>query len=383
MKNMKVNRIWLSRPVAACLLVGLLCSLPTGTPHAQIIMGSTAATGFQGQAAAVSGIAVGSSVAVANTGALALSGGALEAAALETSLAGGLSAGVSHAAVIAGGNVASAEAAVANVSLTAAGSLFGATTITADFVMSRVAALCAAVGATVSGQAQIQALVINGQAVAVTGAANQIVFLSDGVFVIINEQSAGAGVITVNALHVIDAIAGVNVVFGSSTIGVFCGFVTSPPPAPSEAPCDFVTGGGWITGTPSGAKANFGVAGGIKNGAFWGHLNYIDHGTGMHMKATEVTGYSDDIDHSDPDCRIICYNVTVDGVPGFKARVRVCDKGEPGRDDVFEIKLYLSTAPPPRPCGEGAVDSPTYYSASGDLGGDHPGGGNIQLHKCQ
>src|SRR5204863_29190 len=137
MKNMKVKSLWLSRPVAARLLVGLLCSLPTGTQHAQIIMGSTAATGFQGQAAAVSGIAAGNSVAVANTGGLALSGDALEAAALETSLAGGVSAGVSHAAVIAGGNAASAEAAVANVSLTAAGFL-SATTITADFVMSRV-----------------------------------------------------------------------------------------------------------------------------------------------------------------------------------------------------------------------------------------------------
>ena len=84
MKNMKVKSLWLSRPVAACLLVGLLCSLPTGTQHAQIIMGSTAATGFQGQAAAVSGIAAGSSVAVANTGGLALSGDALEDAHLRS-----------------------------------------------------------------------------------------------------------------------------------------------------------------------------------------------------------------------------------------------------------------------------------------------------------
>src|SRR5207247_10575726 len=185
----------------------------------------------------------------------------LEAAALETSVAGALSAGVSHAAVIAGGSTASAEAAVANVSLTAAGFFSGATTITADFVMSRVAAVCAAVGATVSGQAQIQALVINGQAVAVTGAANQIVFLSDGGFVIINEQIAGAGGITVNALHVIDAIAGVNVVFGPSKIRVFWRFVTSPPTAPDQGqPCGFVPGGGWLSGPPPGHKARFAVA---------------------------------------------------------------------------------------------------------------------------
>src|SRR5438552_14153748 len=40
--------------------------------------------------------------------------------------------------------------------------------------------------------------------------------------------------------------------------------------------CDFVTGGGWIL--HNGAHANFGVAGGVKNGAFWGHLEYNDHG---------------------------------------------------------------------------------------------------------
>jgi hypothetical protein len=135
--------------------------------------------------------------------------------------------------------------------------------------------------------------------------------------------------------------------------------VTTSPPA--STPCDFVTGGGWITGTPSGAKANFGVAGGIKNGAFWGHLNYIDHGNGMHVKHTAVTGYA--LDPSDPDCRIIDYNVTIDGQPGT-ARVRVCDKGEPGRNDIFEI--HLSNG----------------YFAGGDLGGSHMGGGNIQLHKC-
>src|SRR3989442_6685303 len=57
-------------------------------------------------------------------------------------------------------------------------------------------------------------------------------------------------------------------------------------------PSDFVTGGGWIVGTPSGAKGNFGVGGGVKNGAFWGHLNYLDHGSGLHVKATSITGYA-------------------------------------------------------------------------------------------
>ena len=205
---------------------------------------------------------------------------------------------------------------------------------------------------------EVDGLVIDGQAIAVTGAVNQIAAV-DGNIVIINEQvvsqSATGAFITVNALHVM-TVTGVDLVFASSSAGITCGTLTAP-----TQPCDFLTGGGWITGTPSGAKANFGVAGAIKDGGFWGHLNYIDHDAGMHVKATAVTGYA--VDPNDADCRIIDYNVTIDGQAGT-ARVRACDKGEPGRNDLFQIQLSNG------------------YFAGGDLGGSRPGGGNIQLHKC-
>jgi len=363
---MKMKNTMFRGPVAAALLTGLLCCLPAGKLQAQfLLIGGTSTTsssaGFQGSAVAVTGFAAGSALAVANAGALATSGGALEAAALETTVVNGLTVGESHAVVIGGGTVASSEASVANVNLAFASFFGGATTIVADFVMSRVDEACVAGVATVNGAVvEVTGLVINGQAIAVTGAANQFVFLADGGYVIINEQSAGFGVITVNALHVVDMFAGVYVIFASSTSGITCASVT-PTPSGGAPPCDFLTGGGWITGTPSGAKGNFGVAGGIKNGAFWGHLNYIDHGTGQHVKQTAVTGYA--VDPNDPDCRIIDYNVTIDGQPGT-ARVRACDKGEPGRNDIFQIQLS------------------TGYFAGGDLGGSHPGGGNIQLHHC-
>jgi hypothetical protein len=135
------------------------------------------------------------------------------------------------------------------------------------------------------------------------------------------------------------------------------------PPANSPPPndCDFVTGGGWITGTPSGANGNFGAAGGIKNGAFWGRLDYIDHGIGMHVQDTAVTGYA--VDPNDPNCRIVDYDVTIDGQAG-NARIRVCDFGDPGENDVFQIQLSNG------------------YFAGGDLGGTQPGGGNVELHRC-
>lgn len=134
--------------------------------------------------------------------------------------------------------------------------------------------------------------------------------------------------------------------------------VPDNPPAPE---CDeFITGGGWIIGTPSGKKANFGIQGGIRKGAFWGGLNYIDHGTGMHVKSREVTGYSVLSEVG----RRIEYNVTIDGQAGT-AVVIVHDNGEPGRHDVFEIELSNG------------------YSAGGELGGPRPGGGNLQLHKSK
>src|SRR6266851_4348656 len=72
------------------------------------------------------------------------------------------------------------------------------------------------------------------------------------------------------------------------------------PSAPVSAhfipsPCDFITGGGFIF-RDDGARANFGAHGGCKNGAFWGHVNYVDHGgfngaTPYHVDSTEITGY--------------------------------------------------------------------------------------------
>src|SRR5437016_9874506 len=90
---------------------------------------------------------------------------------------------------------------------------------------------------------------------------------------------------TVNALHVL--IPGVaDVVIASAHADVGCGQKACDPSK------EFVTGGGWITGTPSGARANFAVAGGMKNNGLWGHLTFIDHGKGLKVKGTGVTSYT-------------------------------------------------------------------------------------------
>ena len=112
-----------------------------------------------------------------------------------------------------------------------------------------------------------------------------------------------------------------------------------------------MTGGGWITQTPSGARANFAVAGGIKNGGFWGHLTYIDHGNpGMKVKGTGVTAYV----VTGTTSRHI--EGTTDAGATYTADVS--DGGEPGRGvDTFVLKLSNG------------------YSAGGPIAG-----GNIKLH---
>src|SRR2546427_5802831 len=107
---MKTKIPLIPRSVAVALLTGLLCCLPARNQQAQIIIfggGSTSTSGsgsFQGQASAVSGFVLGNAVSVADTGPLAVSGGAQEAAALEMSVASGMAIGVSHTAVVGGGN---------------------------------------------------------------------------------------------------------------------------------------------------------------------------------------------------------------------------------------------------------------------------------------
>src|SRR5207247_10950669 len=109
-------------------------------------------------------------------------------------------------------------------------------------------------------------------------------------------------------------------------------------PGPPPVGCsggDFVTGGGWIT--PSGAKANFGVEGGIKQGAFWGHLVYNDHGpNGPQVKGTSVSDYEV---VSGTTTRHIEGTAEINGQGGFTYKVDATDNGDPGRNDVFALSL--------------------------------------------
>ena len=142
-----------------------------------------------------------------------------------------------------------------------------------------------------------------------------------------------------------------NGVLQQDLLAIFQEEPTEPPP--TDECEDWYTGGGFLFETPTGARGTFAAGGGIKKGEFWGHLNYIDHDTGMHVKGTEVTAYSTVSQftrHTEGTC-------TIDGVAGTYS-LDITDNGEPGKNDVFDLSLSNG------------------YAASGVIDG-----GNLQLHK--
>ncbi len=324
-------------------LPGVLADV-TASPASQ-------ATSYSGRATVLQATVLGfSPVVLADAGPLPPSGGAEEASLLNASVPGLLTAEVLHASTVGQGNASRSEASMAELSLTVAGN-----TISAGLLQARATAACRDGGATASGNSDIATLSVNGQSITISGAPNQTVPLPVGEVIINEQMSNGAGDITVNALHV-KVPGAADVIVSSAHADITC---QPAPPPPVCTGADFVTGGGWITGTPSGAKDNFGVAGGIKQGALWGHLTYIDHDpNGPQVKGTGVTAY----EVVDATTRHIEGTAQVNGADGFTYQVDVVDNGEPGRNDSF--KLHLSSG----------------YDASGTLAG-----GNIQLHvpSCQ
>src|SRR5437899_1168974 len=184
------------------------CERPVGpATHEPPAFWLTAATRttFSGDATVLRATVLGlAPIVVGEAGPVSESGGAEESSLLSVSsdqTGGLLSAEVAHASVVAQGNSSSAEASVASVSLAVARN-----SIQADLLRSRAEATCDGAGqASASGSSELAGLVINGQAITVSGQPNQTVDLP-GLRVVINEQSGSASGnrsdITVNALHV-------------------------------------------------------------------------------------------------------------------------------------------------------------------------------------
>jgi hypothetical protein len=345
-----------THPLATATTATLFLASLLAWPGASAPALAASSTTFSGRAVVLQGQVAGIPLpTLGDTGPVAPEGGSLHTTLLSYPINGlpdatngALKAEIVHATVIAQGDRSRARAGVADLQLAAAGQTIGA-----SFLSAQALAVCSNGTATVSASSEIAALTINGQTITVTGSANQNVPLPGLGKIVINEQftsaRAGDGDVTVNALHVAltDPITGkaTDVVVASAHADVHCA-----QNAVGCGPKDFVTGGGWITSTPTGARANFAVAGG-DNG--WGHLLYIDHGTGPRVKGTGVTAY----EVTGLTSRHIEGSAEIDGTPGGSYKVDVADNGEPGRDDTFNLTLSNG------------------YKAGGTLNG-----GNIQLH---
>src|SRR5256712_3559788 len=118
----------------------------------------------------------------------------------------------------------------------------------------------------------------------------------------------------------------------------------------ANAVCDVMTGGGFII--VDGAQANFGVAGGCKDGSpTFGHLEYIDHGADLKVHWISITGYNEEFTTTDSrgrraGSRFICGTARTNLQPpndNVNFIVRANDTDEPGVTDEFDIQLTGSS----------------------------------------
>jgi len=329
-------------------------------------------------------------VVLGDTGNIDSAGDAKAASLLTAAVSGLLSGEVAHAAAIGKGSYSRSESSLAYLSVTLAGNTIGA-----GFVEARANAYCG-VGAT--GNTEIDGLVVNGQPIAVTGVPNQIIPLAGGASMVLNEQSGSVqnGSITVSAIHV--TVPGVtDLVIGSAYAAINGRLVGTGgrsrlivalllQATGGNCISDFTTGGGWIfplspSGPPLPDKATFAAAGGVNpSGKALGHLEYVDHNTGMNVHDVDIPSCV--IPPSMSDCQAASNTGTTAREMGGTARVRfpngnefialydvcVVDNGEPGKgNDAFSITLF-----------DTSLEGNVIYTS----GLPQPlGGGNIQLHK--
>jgi len=342
------------RPITSGIAFLFLVALTAGSSGGGRAA-AAAATMFSGQATVVSGTVAGIPITLVDTGPVAASGGHLQSVleypinGLPDATRGALTARVLHATVVAEGNKSSADAVVADFALNAAGQ-----NISAEFLAARASATCNSGAATITESSEIAGLIVNGTQITV-GTQPQTITIPGVGSIEINEQpvasaSGDSGEVTVNALHIMltDVLGNrTDVVVASAHADITC---ATQPGAGGCDNKDFVTGGGWITKN-DGARESFAVAGGPGG---WGHLQYIDHGTGLKVKGTGVMAYGPG---STPTSREIDGTAEWTGGGSGRYHVEVADNGEPGRSDTFLLVLENG------------------YGAAGTLDG-----GNIQLH---
>lgn len=256
----------------------------------------------------------------------------------------------------ASGNESVSKAHVAELEATVAGIPVSATVLSSD-----ASASCGATGGVLTGDADVAdarvgAFVIDADPL-LPSPRNEPIVIDPitGAFIVIGERrttsSGNHSSLTITALRVV--VPGVaDVSFATAHADVRC---QGKPACPSPT---FMTSGGWIDG-----KRHFAVA--FRDGDLdWGHMMFTDKANGLTVRgakpwlASLVYGATG----ADGEGQLygnatVTRNRVTDPSP-VPFRVRLLDKGEPGRGDFFELELGGTII------------------AAGPLAG-----GNIQAHK--
>jgi len=315
----------------------LLTTVTAGLNLALMSSANGATYGGDATGAAVTVTATGTTIRAA-TNSLSISGGEADAALSVGDIPGSATGGVVTLAasalssvVIGTGADTRAHAAMGAVGLTVSGNQ-----ISSDFLMARSTASC---GPSVAGSSELVNLVINGQSITVTGAANQTVALSNG-SVIINEQvptvGGTSGELIVSALHVLthDTITGqpiADVALGNADAKIDCAAGWSPGE-------NWVSGGGWIPGN-AGGKATFGFVAGPGGQPTRGHLTLKDQSTGQTVHGTVITSFTECLSGQSQ------FDGTDQNGLGFQ--VNTADNADPGAGrDTFTISGAYSNPSP-------------------------------------
>ncbi|SDS42724.1 choice-of-anchor P family protein [Opitutus sp. GAS368] len=200
---MNPSKSRLARLTPWCALASLLVGVAVLGTRA---VAQTTATSFSGQAIAVNlndiHQPVPGPIVVADTGPLPGSGGSLSTSVgAQNFYNGDLTLQSASASTSGSGNTATSTSSVQSLSMMFMDANGGTDTLSFGSISANASATCGASGATTSGGSQVSGLVLNGQAVAVTGEVNQTIAFS-GFTLVLNEQITSAGSLTVNAIHI-------------------------------------------------------------------------------------------------------------------------------------------------------------------------------------
>jgi hypothetical protein len=102
--------------------------------------------------------------------------------------------------------------------------------------------------------------------------------------------------------------------------------------ATQQVSCDAISGAGQLQTT---GKSKFGMAAGVKDGAFWGHVLYEDDAAGLKVEARSITAYS----AGGPGTRVV-EGIAKTNLYGDRSyRITSTDNGRQGAADQFRLEL--------------------------------------------